>query len=120
MPLYEYACPSCGTFEVIQKFSDTALTECPKCAAAVEKLLSAPAFHLKGSGWYITDYARKGQSEGKAGEGKASESQSGEGKTAESKSGDGKAAAASDSKTASKPESKAESKLAATPATSTT
>jgi putative FmdB family regulatory protein len=66
VPLYEYECPSCGTFEVIQKFSDAALTQCPKCQSAVEKLLSASAFHLKGSGWYITDYARKGKSESKS------------------------------------------------------
>ncbi|MCM2257862.1 MAG: zinc ribbon domain-containing protein [Vicinamibacteria bacterium] len=109
MPLYEYACPSCGTFEVIQKFSDAALTECPKCAAAVEKLLSAPAFHLKGSGWYITDYARKGQSEGQSGESKAPKGE----KAAASES-------KSDAKSESKSESKAESKPAATPAASTT
>jgi putative FmdB family regulatory protein len=66
VPLYEYECPSCGTFEVIQKFSDATLTQCPKCQSAVEKLLSASAFHLKGSGWYITDYARKGKSESKS------------------------------------------------------
>ena len=63
MPLYEYECSSCGhRFEVIQKFSDDALTECPKCQGAVRKLLSSPAIQFKGSGWYITDYARKGGS----------------------------------------------------------
>lgn len=66
MPLYEYQCPSCGTFEVIQKFSDAALTQCPKCTSAVEKLISASAFHLKGAGWYITDYARKGKTGGES------------------------------------------------------
>ena len=61
MPLYEYECSSCGhRFEVIQKFSDDALTECPKCQGAVRKLVSSPAIQFKGSGWYITDYARKG------------------------------------------------------------
>jgi putative FmdB family regulatory protein len=60
MPLYEYQCEACEhRFETIQKFSDAPLTECPKCGGVVHKLQSAPAFHLKGSGWYITDYARK-------------------------------------------------------------
>ena len=60
MPLYEYECENCGhRFEVIQKFSDDPLTECPKCQGVVRKLLSSPAIQFKGSGWYITDYARK-------------------------------------------------------------
>jgi putative FmdB family regulatory protein len=60
MPLYEYQCDACGNrFESIQKFSDPPLAECPKCGGAVKKLQSAPAFQFKGSGWYITDYARK-------------------------------------------------------------
>ncbi|HET7291602.1 MAG TPA: FmdB family zinc ribbon protein [Vicinamibacteria bacterium] len=65
MPLYEYACDSCGTFEVIQRFSDPPLSRCPKCSGGVRKLLSAPAIQFKGTGWYITDYARKGAGEGK-------------------------------------------------------
>jgi putative FmdB family regulatory protein len=67
VPLYEYQCPQCGRFEVIQKFSDPALTVCPTCGAEVQKLLSAPAIQFKGTGWYITDYARKGGSEPKGG-----------------------------------------------------
>ncbi len=59
MPLYEYACAGCGRFEVIQKFSDSPLTTCPRCGKSVEKLPSAPAIQFKGTGWYITDYARK-------------------------------------------------------------
>ncbi len=59
MPLYEYQCPNDGTFEKMQKFSDPPLTHCPKCGAKVEKLLSAPAIQFKGTGWYVTDYARK-------------------------------------------------------------
>src|SRR5271168_446509 len=59
MPLYEYKCHSCGkTFEVIQKFSDEQLETHPDCGGEVEKLVSAPAFHLKGTGWYATDYAK--------------------------------------------------------------
>lgn len=65
LPLYEYACPACGTFERMQKFADPILSECPTCGKPVEKLLSAPAIQFKGSGWYITDYARK--SSGKEG-----------------------------------------------------
>lgn len=60
MPLYEYECDTCGhRFEVIHKFSDPPITVCPKCQAAVRKLFSSPAIQFKGTGWYITDYARK-------------------------------------------------------------
>jgi putative FmdB family regulatory protein len=61
MPLYEYECQAGHRFETIQRFSDPPLDRCPTCGAEVRKLQSAPAFHLKGSGWYITDYARKDQ-----------------------------------------------------------
>jgi putative FmdB family regulatory protein len=59
LPLYEYECPKDGLFERIQKFSDPPLDACPTCGGPIEKLLSAPAIQFKGSGWYITDYARK-------------------------------------------------------------
>src|SRR6185295_18155838 len=60
MPLYEYECGSCGErFERIQKFSDPPLETCPNCGGLLRKLVSSPAFHLKGSGWYATDYAKK-------------------------------------------------------------
>ena len=60
MPLYEYECDACGhRFEKIQKFSDPPVDRCPVCGGAVRKLLSSPAIQFKGSGWYITDYARK-------------------------------------------------------------
>ncbi len=60
MPLYEYQCENCGvTFEVIQKFSDPAVETCRACGGKVRRLLSAPAIQFKGTGWYITDYARK-------------------------------------------------------------
>jgi putative FmdB family regulatory protein len=60
MPLYEYQCESCAhRFERIQKFSDPPLETCPVCGGPVRKLLSSPAIQFKGSGWYITDYARK-------------------------------------------------------------
>ena len=66
LPLYEYRCEACGArFEVIRKFSDPPLDVCTKCGKGpVEKLISSPAFQFKGSGWYITDYARKSESSG--------------------------------------------------------
>ena len=59
MPLYEYQCPKDGTFELVRKFSDPPLAACPTCGGPIEKLVSAPAIQFKGTGWYITDYARK-------------------------------------------------------------
>lgn len=60
MPLYEYQCKKCGhRFERIQKFSDKPVTACPECKGKVEQVLHAPAVQFKGSGWYVTDYARK-------------------------------------------------------------
>ena len=59
MPLYEYQCPKDGIFELVRKFSDPPLEACPTCAGPIEKLASAPAIQFKGTGWYITDYARK-------------------------------------------------------------
>ena len=67
MPLYEYECESCGSrFERIQKFSDPPPDACPTCGGGVRKLLSSPAIQFKGSGWYITDYARKAGGDGGA------------------------------------------------------
>ena len=64
MPLYEYQCDACAhRFEVIQKFSDSPIDLCPKCGGAVKKLLSSPAIQFKGTGWYITDYARSGKTD---------------------------------------------------------
>jgi putative FmdB family regulatory protein len=61
MPLYEYQCTECGKkTEVLQRFVDAPLAVCPACGGAVKKLVSSPAFQFKGSGWYVTDYARKG------------------------------------------------------------
>ncbi len=61
MPIYEYQCESCGhTLEALQKISDDPLKDCPACqTAALKKLISAAAFHLKGSGWYETDFKSK-------------------------------------------------------------
>ena len=63
MPLYEYQCKKCGhRFEKIQKFSDKLIKKCPECGGPVEQTISAPAVQFKGSGWYVTDYAKKSQS----------------------------------------------------------
>jgi len=60
MPLYEYQCKKCHhRFEKIQKFSDRPMKKCPDCGGPVEQLISAPAVQFKGSGWYVTDYAKK-------------------------------------------------------------
>jgi putative FmdB family regulatory protein len=81
MPLYEYQCEACShRFERIQKFSDPLIDVCPSCGGTVRKLLSSPAIQFKGSGWYITDYAKKsskddgkGSASTPAGDSKASE-----------------------------------------------
>ena len=88
MPLYEYCCDRCGrTFEVMQKFADEPLATHEGCGGKVERLLSAPALQFKGSGWYVTDYARNG-------------------KSSSSEDATNKAEQKSDSKTESKSESK--------------
>ena len=95
MPIYEYHCGKCGEFETMQRMSDKPLTKCPTCRGKVTKLISSTTFHLKGSGWYITDYARKGES----GSGKAE-------KKSEDKKSDSTSAAsdtASTSETSTKP-----------------
>ena len=65
MPLYEYQCKKCGhLFEKIQKFSDKLVKKCPECGGPVEQTISAPAVQFKGSGWYVTDYAKKSHTSG--------------------------------------------------------
>ncbi len=60
MPIYEYECTGCGnTLEVLQKFSDQPLSKCKQCSGKLQKLVSQSSFHLKGTGWYVTDYADK-------------------------------------------------------------
>jgi putative FmdB family regulatory protein len=82
LPLYEYQCKKCHSLtERIQKFSDEPLTVCPHCGGELEQLLSAPAVQFKGSGWYVTDYAKKaGRAGSSSGNGSAS-TPSSEGKT---------------------------------------
>jgi putative FmdB family regulatory protein len=74
LPLYPYRCTACGhRFEKIQSFDADPLTECPKCAGALERTLTAPGLHFKGSGWYVNDYA-SGASKSSAASEKKSES----------------------------------------------
>jgi len=103
MPLYEYQCDACGQrFEVIQKFSETT-DACRKCGKGpVHRLLSSPAIQFKGTGWYITDYAQKGKSDGSTGESKAPA-----------------AAGESSADTAAKPEAKSETKTESSSSTTT-
>ncbi len=68
MPIYEYECPKCGKFDVIQKMSDAPLTTHDTCGSSVQKLMSASAFSFKGSGFYITDYGGKSPAHVTAGE----------------------------------------------------
>lgn len=95
MPIYEYRCQDCShEFERMQKFSDPPIEVCPTCAGSVQKLISRSAFHLKGSGWYVTDYGHNGNQKGESSE----KSDSSEKTTAEkntSEKHDGKAATAS-------------------------
>ena len=105
MPLYEYQCEKCAhRFEVIQKFSDAPIAVCPKCGGPVVKLLSSPAIQFKGSGWYITDYARQGSRDSKDSKDHAPASPS------STSSSESKTETKTEAKTESKPESKTESK----------
>ena len=63
MPIYEYRCEKCGEFEVSQRITEAALQRCPTCKRKVRRLISNTSFQLKGSGWYVTDYARAGGKE---------------------------------------------------------
>jgi putative FmdB family regulatory protein len=96
MPLYEYECLTCGKrTEILQRLDEAPLAACPQCGGEVKKLLSAPAFQFKGSGWYVTDYAgKKGGTESKA-EGKT------EGKTGGGEQKSGEASKPAESKPAS-------------------
>lgn len=90
MPIYEYQCQECGKrMEAIQRLADAPLTTCPTCNGPLKKLISSPSFQFKGSGWYVTDYA-KGSSGGANGA-KSSDSKEGskdkEAKSSESKDG---------------------------------
>ena len=108
MPIYEYSCQKCGIVEVTQRITEKALTKCRTCKSKVKKLISNTSFQLKGTGWYVTDYARKGQN---------GEAKSESGSTASSSS-DAKSDSRNDSKNESKGETKSETKKSETTSTS--
>lgn len=86
MPIYEYQCVKCGNFEITQRITEKPIAKCPTCKGKVKKLISNTSFQLKGTGWYITDYARKGSGDGKSESSSKSPSESnGESKKGESK-----------------------------------
>lgn len=100
MPIYEYSCSKCGeTIERIQKFSDPPLKKHPGCGGKLTKLISQSAFQLKGSGWYVTDYARaSGQGGEKGSEASGSEASGSEAKASESAPGESAKKPAKDKK----------------------
>jgi putative FmdB family regulatory protein len=103
VPLYEYECDNNGhRFEVIQKFSDPPIQTCPTCGGPVHKLISSPAFQFKGSGWYVTDYARKdagGKGTTGTGEKEKTESKDKAGGTSSDKDSGAKKTESTDTKT---------------------
>ena len=67
MPIYEYECTRCGNIEeIFQKISEKPLVKCKHCSGKLHKLISQSTFHLKGTGWYVTDYANKGKGNGRS------------------------------------------------------
>jgi len=90
MPNYEYLCTKCGhRFEQIRKFSDKQLRRCPECGGLIEQVISAPAVQFKGSGWYVTDYPKKGAGSAPSG-GSSSEGDSSSAELKDAKSSDAK------------------------------
>jgi putative FmdB family regulatory protein len=104
MPIYEYQCQKCGTFEATQRITEKPLGKCPTCKGKVKKLISNTSFQLKGTGWYVTDYARKDNNKG------AGKGENGAKSSTESKS---------DSKSEPKTESSSSSAKSSSTSTST-
>jgi putative FmdB family regulatory protein len=105
MPIYEYRCDQCGVFEEMQRITDPPLSRCPTCHRKVRRLISSTSFQLKGTGWYVTDYARSGAGNGgkKDGASEKSDAKAESKSTSESKSTETKSADAG--KSAEKPAS---------------
>jgi putative FmdB family regulatory protein len=118
VPIYEYKCEGCGeTFEVIQKFADEPVTVHEKCGGHVHRLMSAPSFQFKGSGWYVTDYAKGSGSSpahtesGKSEHGHGDKSESGKSDSGKSDGGNkSESSSKGSSDTATKTETKSDSK----------
>jgi putative FmdB family regulatory protein len=95
MPIYEYECKKCHhRFEKIQKFSDPHVKKCPECGGPIEQVITAPAVQFKGTGWYVTDYAKKSGSMGSSSNGEPSKNDSG---SSSSDSGDSSSSSSKDS-----------------------
>ncbi len=91
MPLYEYLCEACEKrFERIQKYSDPVVDTCPVCSGVANRLLSSPAIQFKGTGWYITDYAKKAPASSGSDEGKSASGSESGGSADKPSSGDAK------------------------------
>jgi putative FmdB family regulatory protein len=108
VPIYEYKCDNGHVFDVLQKMSDESLTECVECGAPAHRVLTAPAVHFKGSGFYNTDYGKRkgggngsGGSEGSSSESKSSDSSSGSSDSGSGSKSDSKPAASSSSSSSS-------------------
>ena len=98
MPLYEYLCDKCHSkFEVIEKFSDEPLKVHKDCGGNVERLVSAPALQFKGTGWYVTDYAKSGSGKSDPSKSKPDSSKSGDSGGSSSSSSDTSSSTKSDS-----------------------
>jgi putative FmdB family regulatory protein len=98
MPIYEYHCDKCGDFETTQRITEKPLSRCPTSKGKVKKLISNTSFQLKGTGWYITDYGRKGKSD------------NGSSSKSESSKSESKSSSEAKSETKEKPAEKKESK----------
>jgi putative FmdB family regulatory protein len=111
MPIYEYECLSCGKrTEVLQRMGEGPIAACPACGGEVKKLISSPAFQFKGSGWYVTDYGKKGGGEGHKSEGKSEGKGEGHSEGKGEGRSEGKSEGRSEGKSESGGEGKSESK----------
>ena len=123
MPLYEYECESCkNRFEKIVQYSDPPIDTCPKCGKGpVRKLFSSPAIQFKGSGWYITDYAKKSSTDGgQSGGGTSNRSEKSDKNDSSSKSDKGESGSKSDKGESSSKSDKSESSSKSDSTTSST
>ncbi|SRR5579875_3082703 len=108
MPIYEYACNKCGTFEYSQRITEEPLANCPQCGGAVTRLISRTSFVLKGTGWYLTDYARNGAKSESSKEAKSESSEHGVKEFSSSSASAGSSSKSSDRSSSSRASSGAE------------
>lgn len=110
MPLYEYECKKCGhRFEKIQLYSAKMVKKCPECGGQVEQMISAPAVQFKGSGWYVTDYAKKSSSPGSSGDSSSKDNKDDKPKSDSSKDTSSKESSPSSKESSSKESSSKDS-----------